>query len=141
MRTTIIYLWAGGLAIVGIMLAWNCLRREEPDTDDDLSLDANAAPPRSLDGRIVVCANCDEKTTLYTSSSGQQVCSTCGSPSWLFQLPRTLPQLVNEEEEIRQLNHLYSLLPNDLPMEVRADWVADVKRRIAERIHRAGGDR
>jgi len=105
------------------------------ETDDEPSRDTN--PVRSLTGRIVLCANCDEKATLYTSSSGSVVCSVCGSPSWMFELPKLVRRLVDEEKEIRQLEYIYCVMPNDLPIGLRAQWVDDAKRRAEERVERA----
>ena len=107
----------------------------EVKTDDEPLRDTN--PVRSLTGRIVLCANCDEKATLYTSSSGSVVCSVCGSPSWMFQLPKLVRRLVDEEKEIRQLEYIYCVMPNDLPIGLRAQWVDDARRRAEERVERA----
>jgi len=112
---------------------------DRPVTRDTNASGRSHPVPRSLEGRIVICANCDAKTTLYTSSSGSLVCGVCSSPSWLFEIPCRLDQLVNSAEEIRQLQHLYSLMPNVLPIDLREEWVADVKRRAEVRVKRAGG--
>jgi hypothetical protein len=40
--------------------------------------------PRSLEGRIVLCVDCDGSRTLTVSSSGNLVCSSCGSEHWMF---------------------------------------------------------
>ena len=38
---------------------------------------------RSLEDRIVLCANCDATRTLSLLISGNLVCSTCGSDNWM----------------------------------------------------------
>ena len=78
---------------------------EEPEEND--------APPPYLDGRIVVCANCDDHTTLYRSPSGSIVCSLCGSPSWCFERSN----LVERRREVIELERSYTLriLRDDLP--------------------------
>jgi hypothetical protein len=78
---------------------------EEPEEND--------APPPYLEGRIVVCANCDDHTTLYRSPSGSIVCSLCGSPSWCFECTN----LVERLREVIELDRSYTLriLRDDLP--------------------------
>ena len=39
---------------------------------------------RILEGRIVICADCDANRILTATSSGHLVCSTCGSDHWMF---------------------------------------------------------
>jgi len=39
---------------------------------------------RSLEGRIVLCADCDANRALTVSSSGNLICSSCGSEHWMF---------------------------------------------------------
>ena len=41
-------------------------------------------PKRSLKGRIVLCVDCDGNRILTISSSGNLICSTCGSEHWMF---------------------------------------------------------
>src|SRR5437899_10349131 len=43
---------------------------------------------RSLEERIILCADCDAPRTLSVSTSGSLVCSTCGSDNWMY-LPLT----------------------------------------------------
>ena len=43
---------------------------------------------RSLEDRIVLCADCDATRTLSLLVSGNLVCSTCGSDNWMH-LPMT----------------------------------------------------
>jgi cytoskeletal protein CcmA (bactofilin family) len=43
---------------------------------------------RSLEDRIILCADCDAKHTLSVSTSGNLVCSACGSDNWMH-LPMT----------------------------------------------------
>ena len=38
---------------------------------------------RSLEDRIVLCADCDATRTLSVLNSGNLVCSTCGSDNWI----------------------------------------------------------
>jgi hypothetical protein len=38
---------------------------------------------RSMKNRMVSCANCDATRTLAVSSSGNLICSTCGSQNWI----------------------------------------------------------
>jgi hypothetical protein len=74
----------------------------------------NGAPLPYLEGRIVVCANCDDHTTLYRSPSGSIVCSLCGSPSWCFERTNLVERL---QREVIELERSYTLriLPDDLP--------------------------
>ena len=39
---------------------------------------------RSLENRIVLCADCDTNRALAVSSSGDLICSSCGSGNWMF---------------------------------------------------------
>ena len=48
---------------------------------------------RSLEDRAVVCADCDATRTLSVLSSGNLVCSTCGSDNWMH-----LPMIANIEK-------------------------------------------
>jgi hypothetical protein len=38
---------------------------------------------RTLDNRIVFCANCEANRTLGVSSAGNLSCSSCGSENWM----------------------------------------------------------
>lgn len=145
--TTVLILGVG-LALVMVALGacvqlmmWGSGSRPEPLALAPLSpaADPLETPVRSLEGRIVVCANCDAKTTLYTSSSGSLLCGVCGSPSWLFEIPRPTRRLVNPVAEVRQLQHWYQLRPNDLPIELREIWMNDAKLRAEARVRKAGG--
>ena len=39
---------------------------------------------RSLEGRIALCVDCDGSRALTVSSSGNLICSSCGSEHWMF---------------------------------------------------------
>jgi transcription elongation factor Elf1 len=39
---------------------------------------------RTLEGRIVLCVDCDGSRVLTVSSSGNLICSSCGSEHWMF---------------------------------------------------------
>jgi hypothetical protein len=39
---------------------------------------------RTLENRIVFCANCDANRTLSVQSSGILSCSSCGSENWMY---------------------------------------------------------
>jgi hypothetical protein len=39
---------------------------------------------RSMENRVVLCANCDVNRTLGVSSSGNLICSSCGSQNWIY---------------------------------------------------------
>lgn len=39
---------------------------------------------RSLDNRIVFCANCEANRLLAVNSTGTLTCSSCGSESWMY---------------------------------------------------------
>lgn len=136
MKTFVIFAGAGFIWAGAAWAVWRLLfyRRSELDLD----YQEIEPPVRTLEGRIVLCANCDEKTTVYTSSSGSVVCGVCGSPSWMFQVPvRSLGQVVRPDDEVRQLTHWYKLMPNDLPIEQRERWVEDAKRRAEARVGKA----
>ena len=74
----------------------------------------NGAPLPYLEGRIVVCANCDDHTTLYRSPSGSIVCSLCGSPSWCFERTNLVERLQREVIEL-ECSYTLRILPDDLP--------------------------
>ena len=39
---------------------------------------------RSLENRIVLCADCDTNRALAVSSCGNLICSSCGSENWMY---------------------------------------------------------
>jgi hypothetical protein len=39
---------------------------------------------RSLANRVVLCTDCDTNRALAVSSSGNLICSSCGSGNWMF---------------------------------------------------------
>ena len=41
-------------------------------------------PQRPMEGRVVLCADCNVNRTLTVTSSGNLICSTCGSEHWMF---------------------------------------------------------
>ena len=57
---------------------------------------------RFLEDRVIVCADCDTTRTLSVSSSGNLVCSTCGSDNWMY-LPTmaTISQSILIKGELR----------------------------------------
>src|SRR4026207_979113 len=54
-------------------------------------------PSRSLENRIVLCADCDSNRTLALSASGELVCSSCGSQNWMFASTSIVAHLKNCE--------------------------------------------
>ena len=54
---------------------------------------SNSGVRRSLEDRVVLCADCDATRTLSLLISGNLVCSTCGSDNWMH-----LPMTANVKE-------------------------------------------
>ncbi|MFN8007100.1 MAG: hypothetical protein U0V70_08795 [Terriglobia bacterium] len=50
----------------------------------NLSKDFQPGVKRSLDNRIVFCANCEANRSLTVNSTGTLTCSSCGSESWMY---------------------------------------------------------
>jgi hypothetical protein len=50
---------------------------------------------RTLENRIVFCANCDANRTLSVSSSGNLTCSSCSSENWMY---LSVPLIANFRE-------------------------------------------
>ena len=50
---------------------------------------------RTLENRIVFCANCDANRTLSVSSSGILTCSSCSSENWMY---LSVPLIANFRE-------------------------------------------
>ncbi len=109
-----------------------------------------------LDGRIVFCANCEDKRPLALSPVGLMVCSACSSPYWAY-IERTCPApnaAGQEMVEIAQLERMFELPPSPgfaldpLPQsgrgdersavrETRDEYVARITRQAVERLNRA----
>ena len=56
---------------------------------------SNSGVRRSLEDRVVLCADCDATRTLSLLISGNLVCSTCGSDNWMH-----LPMTANVKESV-----------------------------------------
>ena len=56
---------------------------------------SGAGVRRSLEDRIILCADCDATRTLSVSISGNLVCSACGSENWMH-----LPVTANVKESV-----------------------------------------
>jgi hypothetical protein len=50
---------------------------------------------RTLENRIVFCANCDANRTLSVSSAGILTCSSCSSENWMY---LSVPLITNFKE-------------------------------------------
>lgn len=58
---------------------------------------------RSLESRLVLCADCDTNRALAASSSGNLICSSCGSENWMFvSAPIILKFKEYNEQEARE---------------------------------------
>lgn len=58
---------------------------------------------RSLENRMVLCADCDCNRALAVSSYGRLSCSSCGSETWMFvSAPIALNFREYNEREIRE---------------------------------------
>ena len=75
---------------------------------------------RSLEDRIILCADCDATRTLSTSNSGTLVCSTCGSDNWMH-----LPMTANVKKSIFIKGELN--VEEDLTVEGRVEGKLELK--------------
>jgi cytoskeletal protein CcmA (bactofilin family) len=75
---------------------------------------------RFLEGRIILCADCDATRTLSLSTSGSLVCSTCGSDNWMH-----LPMTANVKESIFIKGEL--TVAEDLTVEGRVEGKIELK--------------
>ena len=92
---------------------------------------------RSLEDRVVLCADCDATRRLSLSTTGGLVCSTCGSENWMH-----LPMTANISESIFIKGDLS--VEEDLTIEGRVEgkielsdhnlWIGPHGRVLAE-IH------
>src|SRR2546422_1064148 len=48
------------------------------------AMTSSSSLKRSLEERIILCADCDAHRTLSVSGYGNLVCSTCGSDNWMY---------------------------------------------------------
>jgi hypothetical protein len=62
-------------------------------------------PRRSLENRIVLCADCDSNRTLAISASGNLVCSSCSSQNWMFASTSIITRF-NRGESCEPVHHL-----------------------------------
>src|SRR5690349_17786771 len=74
---------------------------------------------RSLEDRVVLCADCDATRTLTLLISGSLVCSTCGSDNWMH-----LPITANIKESFLIKGDLR--VQEDLTVEGRVEGRIDL---------------
>jgi hypothetical protein len=55
---------------------------------------------RSLENRVVFCADCDGNRVLTVTSSGNLICSSCGSKNWMH---RAAPIILYFKEHDEQM--------------------------------------
>jgi len=75
---------------------------------------------RSLEDRVVLCADCDATRTLSVLTSGNLVCSTCGSDNWMH-----LPMTANVKESVFIKGELS--VEEDLTVEGRVEGKIEMK--------------
>lgn len=75
---------------------------------------------RSLEDRVVLCADCDATRTLSLSTSGNLVCSTCGFDNWMH-----LPMTANIKQSVFIKGEL--TLEEDLTIEGRVEGKIELK--------------
>ena len=74
---------------------------------------------RSLEDRIVLCADCDATRTLSLLISGNLVCSTCGSDNWMH-----VPMTANIKKSFLVKGELR--VEEDLTIDGRVEGVIDL---------------
>jgi len=74
---------------------------------------------RSLEHRIILCADCDADRALSVSTSGNLVCSSCGSDNWMY-----LPISTNLKESVSIKGEL--IVDEDLTVEGRVEGRIEV---------------
>ncbi len=73
---------------------------------------------RTLENRIVFCANCDASRTLSVSSSGNLSCSSCGSDNWMYLSTPIIPNFHDYNEKVVQERMAVDKYLNKLEHEV-----------------------
>ena len=81
---------------------------------------SNSGVRRSLEDRVVLCADCDATRTLSLLISGNLVCSTCGSDNWMH-----LPMTANVKESVFIKGEL--TVEEDLTVEGRVEGKIELK--------------
>ena len=81
---------------------------------------SNSGIRRSLEDRVVLCADCDATRTLSLLISGSLVCSTCGSDNWMH-----LPMTANVKESAFIKGEL--TVEDDLTVEGRVEGKIELK--------------
>ena len=75
---------------------------------------------KSMEERIIFCANCETHRTLSVSGSGVLICSTCGSENWMH-----LPVTANVKESVFVKGELTAV--EDLTIEGQVEGKIEVK--------------
>lgn len=75
---------------------------------------------RSLEDRVILCADCDATRTLSLAASGNLVCSICGSVNWMH-----LPVTANVKESVSIKGEL--TVEEDLTVEGRVEGKIELK--------------
>ncbi len=75
---------------------------------------------RTLEDRVVLCADCDATRTLSVLISGNLVCSACGSDNWMH-----LPMTANVKESVFVKGEL--TVEEDLTVEGRVEGKIELK--------------
>ena len=81
---------------------------------------SNSGVRRSLEDRVVLCADCDATRTLSLLISGSLVCSICGSDNWMH-----LPMTANVKESAFIKGEL--TVEEDLTVEGRVEGKIELK--------------
>jgi len=92
---------------------------------------------RTLEGRIVICLDCDTKAQLITAAGGNLVCGVCGSMAWMHDCGQAMLIVIEKmrSQQARQVGEIERLcaLPEDKQARVQA-----LKQRALARVERAG---
>jgi cytoskeletal protein CcmA (bactofilin family) len=75
---------------------------------------------RSLEDRIILCADCDAQRTLSVSTSGNLVCSACGSDNWMH-----LPMTATLKESVSIKGQL--VVEENLTIEGRVEGLIELR--------------
>ena len=84
------------------------------------AITSNSGVRRSLEDRVVLCADCDATRTLSLLISGSLVCSICGSDNWMH-----LPMTANVKESAFIKGEL--TVEEDLTVEGRVEGKIELK--------------
>jgi len=74
--------------------------------------------PRSMENRIVFCADCNTNRLLTVSPSGNLICSSCGSKNWMHRSAPLVARFKAYNEQSAQENLAIERYLNHLEKEI-----------------------